>query len=60
MSKPKTKGRTIGVQLPLVTDAAIRAAARRAGTSPGIYIARLVTLHLRLKLRESLGEARRG
>lgn len=39
MARPKTKGRTIGVQLPLALDAYVRNRARQLGVSPGIWLA---------------------
>lgn len=39
MSRLKTKGRTIGVQLSLVLDSAVREKARQMGTSPGLFLA---------------------
>ena len=43
MARPKTKGPTIGVQLYLATDRAVREAARSLRVSPGEWIARVVT-----------------
>ena len=39
VARRKTKGTTIGVQLPLDVDRRIRDAARAAGLTPGVYLA---------------------
>ena len=38
MSKPKLKGNTIGVRLPLGLDAEVRERAAARGLSPGVYL----------------------
>jgi hypothetical protein len=38
MARPKTKGDTIGVQLPLAVDTWLRDAAATAGVSPAAFI----------------------
>jgi hypothetical protein len=43
MAKALTRGKTIGVQLPLALDAAVRTLAASKGMSPGVYIADWIT-----------------
>ena len=38
MSRIRTKGRTIGVQLPLALDAEVRRIATKKGLSPGQWL----------------------
>jgi hypothetical protein len=47
VSKPRTKGPTIPVQLSLTADAAVRTRARERNVSPGTYIARAIEGSLR-------------
>jgi hypothetical protein len=47
MPRPRTKGATIPVQLPISTDDALRAHAAAVGVSPGLWIERLVVLYLK-------------
>lgn len=42
MSRPRCKGSTIGVQLPLSVDVLVRGAADQAGLSPGLFVADVV------------------
>lgn len=72
MSRPLTKGPTLGVRLPLALDAALRRAAEARGLSPTLYAQQLlsaaladdfappITLHLPLAtdraLRDRAGE----
>jgi hypothetical protein len=43
VSRPRFKGRTIGLQLPLSVDAEVRRRAELAGVSPGVWIADRLT-----------------
>lgn len=49
MSQKVTKGRTIGLQLPLDLDAHVRERARQAGMSPGLWITRRLNHALRVE-----------
>jgi hypothetical protein len=42
MSKPKLKGETIGVRLPLLVDASVRSAALAAGITPSEWLTRRI------------------
>jgi hypothetical protein len=49
MSQKVTKGRTIGLQLPLDLDAHVRERARLAGMSPGLWITHRLNHALRVE-----------
>jgi len=49
MSQKVTKGRTIGLQLPLDLDAHVRERARQAGMSPGLWITKRLNHALRVE-----------
>jgi len=49
MAKGLTKGRTIGLQLPLDLDAHVRERAAQAGMSPGLWITKRLNAALRVE-----------
>jgi len=49
MSQKLTKGKTIGIQLPLDLDQHVRERARQAGMSPGFWITHRLNHSLRVE-----------
>ena len=50
--RPRTKGETVGVQLPLAVDRWVRSEAAAVGLSPGLWLARLVRVEFNRVVRE--------
>jgi len=60
MSKQLTKGKTIGLQLPLDLDKHVRERAASAGLSPGLWITKRLNAVLRVERHVGPPESRNG